>query len=187
MSALAIPPTEQLYTAEELDKLSRSGRYELIDGRLPEMAPTGDAHGEIELAIGSFLRQFVREHNLGRVSVGEVGLYLRRNPDAVRAADALFISHERHAKRGAGSYLDVPPELVVEVLSPNDAWSDVMQKLRDYLGFGVNLVWIIDPGSKTVHAYRSISDVQVFEEHDRLDAGEVLPGFSVPVAEIFAD
>jgi Uma2 family endonuclease len=187
MSALAIPPTEQLYTAEELDKLSRSGRYELIDGRLVEMAPTGDAHGGYEGNVFYALRRYVEENPIGKVRVGEVGLYLRRNPDAVRAADALFISHERHARRRASSYLDVPPELVVEVLLSNDAWADVMQKLRDYLGFGVNLVWIIDPSSKTVHAYRSMTDVQIFEEHGLLNAGDVLPGFSVPVAEIFAE
>jgi Uma2 family endonuclease len=187
MRAARIPASDRLMSAADLERMGAHRHHELIEGRLIEMSPTSDAHGEIELTIAAILREFVRRMKLGRVSVGEVGMYIRRNPDTVRAADALYISHERYAQRGPSAYLDVAPELVIEVLSPHDAWGDVIQKLRDYLSFGVQLVWIIDPGSRTIHAYRSMIDLQIFEEDMLLDAGAILPSFSVPVAEIFAE
>lgn len=180
----AIPITEdRLITGEELARMP--GYYELINGKLITMSPTGELHGSVALAIAAELRTFVHSQQLGRVSVGEVGMYLTRNPDTVRAADALYISNERYAQRGDEAYLAIAPELVIEVLSPGDAWSDVMQKIRDYLTFGVVVVWVVDPKNRTIHAYRSLTNVQVFTEQDDLEATDLLPGFRVPVTTIF--
>lgn len=176
-----------LITGEELAKMGNLGRCELIAGRIVPMSPTGFEHGEIENAIGTELRNFVRARKLGKVLVGEVGIYTRRKPDFVRGADAIYISNERYTQKKSKSYLDVAPELVVEVMSPGDTWSEVMQKLREYFAIGVSLIWVADPTSSSVYAYRSITDVREFTSEQDLLGDEILPGFSVRVAQLFED
>jgi Uma2 family endonuclease len=175
----------KLITGEELAALGNLGRCELIEGRVVPMAPTGDEHGGIEIKIGGKLDVFATTHKLGKVRVDEVGIYTHRNPDTVRGADALFISNERYAQKKSPSFLDVAPELVVEILSPNDSWSDVTQKLREYFAIGVQLVWVVDPQARIIYAYRSMTDVREFTGHDDLPGDEILPGFLVKVAELF--
>lgn len=84
------------------------------------------------------------------------------------------------------SYLDVAPELVVEVMSPDDAWSDLMEKLDEYFICGVKIVWVADPRTRQVYAYHSVTNVERFTEKDTLTGGDVLSGFSVSIAELFA-
>ena len=187
MTIKMTPAETKLITAEELAAMGDIGPSELIDGRIVEMTPTGDEHGGVEVAAASVLQSFVRAHNLGKVRSGEVGIYIRRNPDTVRAADVLFISNERYAQKKSAGFLDVAPDLIVEILSPGDSWSDVTQKLRDYFSSSVRLVWIADPQARAVYAYRSLTDVREFTEHDDLPGDDVLPGFSVRVAQLFED
>src|SRR5690348_3035595 len=89
----------KLITGEELYAMGNIGRCELVEGRIVPMSPTGELHGNVELAIGAEIRAFVRANNLGRVSGGEVGIYIHRNPDTIRVADVLFISNERYAQK----------------------------------------------------------------------------------------
>lgn len=175
----------KLITGEELAMMGDIGPCELIEGRVVPMSPTGDEHGRVEANIGAELLVFVRSRKLGQVRVGEVGIYTRRNPDTVRAADVLFISNERYAQIKSSGYLDVAPDLVVEVLSPSDSWIDVTQKLREYFAIGVRLVWVANPQTRSVYAYRTLTDVREFTENDDLPGDDVLPGFSVKVAQLF--
>jgi Uma2 family endonuclease len=175
----------KLITGKELAEMGNLGRCELIEGRIVPMAPTGDEHGGIEVKIGGRLDGFAATHNLGKVRGGEVGIYIRRNPDTVRGADVLFISNERYAQKKSAGFLDVAPELVVEILSPYDSWSDVTRKLRDYFSIGVLLVWVVDPQTRTIYAYRSMTEVREFTESDDLPGDEILPGFAVKVAHLF--
>lgn len=176
---------ERLLTGEDLLRLPDLGPCELVRGRIVPMTPTGFRHGEIELNLGAALRDWARESGRGRAQVGEVGIYVRRNPDTVRAADVSFISHERLARQVSESYLDVPPELVVEILSPEDRWRDVQAKLDDYFSAGVDRVWVVDPKGCRLSVYFSPSQKQVFESGETLTDSELLPGFSLAVAEIF--
>jgi Uma2 family endonuclease len=113
----------ELLTGEELAAMGNRGPCELIEGRLVQLSPTKPRHGEIENNLAYMLTAFVRERKLGKVQVGEVGIYTHRNPDTIRGADILFISRERLARTTPGKFLDVAPELVVEILSPDDSWS----------------------------------------------------------------
>jgi Uma2 family endonuclease len=174
-----------LITGEELYEMGDIGRCELVEGRIRRMSPSNDRHGGVEGEVFAALHAYDRIHDLGRVRVGEVGIYTRRNPDTVRGADALFISHERYAAKTSASVLDVAPDLVAEVMSPSDRWSEVMQKLRECFGIGVRLVWVVDPAARIVHVDRSPSDVRELTEADELSGDDVLPGFTVPVAQIF--
>lgn len=177
--------SERLITGEELFHSPDLGPCELVDGRIVPLPPTRPQHGEIELNLGIELKAWVRSSGRGRAFGGEVGLYIRRNPDTVRAADLMFISHERYARWGSATYLDVAPELVVEVMSPTDRRSDVLDKVRDYLSAGVDRVWVVDPKLQCVLAYRTLTDVQRFEMGDVLADEELLPGFRVAVADLF--
>ena len=175
----------QPLTGEMLFRLGNIGPTELVRGEIVYMSPTGHPHGYIEFNIGGILREFVRKHKLGRVIGGEVGIYTQRNPDTVRAADVAFISRQRLAQVQSESYLDIAPELVVEVLSPDDAWSEVMEKLEEYFAIGVLAVWIADPKRQQVYVYHAVTEVKRFSISDVLADEKVLPGFSVPVAELF--
>jgi Uma2 family endonuclease len=188
MPAETSPTTEsRLITGDELYAMGDIGPCELVKGTIVRMAPTGDTHGACEGNLYYALRSFVNAHPLGNVRVGEVGFYIRRNPDTIRAADVLFISHERYARRSSSGYLDVVPDLVAEILSPHDRWSEVDQKLRDYFSIGVRLVWVVNPASRSVFAYRALTNVHEYAVGDDLPGEDVLPGFVLPVATIFED
>jgi Uma2 family endonuclease len=117
-------------TGEELLALGDIGPCELIDGRIVPMSPTGGEHGSLEAILGGELTMFVRQRRLGWVMVGEVGIYTRRQPDRVRGADVAFVSRQRLPKRPGKKFLEVAPELVVEILSPDDRWQDVGRRSR---------------------------------------------------------
>lgn len=178
--------TDTLITGQELAKMDDIGRCELVEGRIVKMSPTGWRHGKYEYRIGNELGAFVDDRDLGEVLVGEVGLYTRRNPDTVRGADVIYISKERLAEVKSASFLDVAPELIVEIMSPDDRWMNVKQKLKEYFSIGVTLVWIVDPSDKTISVYRSLTDVRLLAEDDKLTGEDVLPGFSVLVNTLFA-
>lgn len=159
---------------------------ELVEGRIVgRNMPTGDEHGSVEVSLASAILNHVKITKSGKVRSGEVGIYLKRNPDSVRAADILYISNERYVKNTTGSYLNVIPDLTVEVMSPSDAWPDVQEKLEEYFEAGVRLCWVVHPRSKKIYVYRSVTDVRILTERDDLTGDDVLPGFSIKVADLF--
>ncbi len=179
------PHGQALLSGEDLFEMGDIGRAELLEGKLRLMAPTGYEHGRNELTVGKIIDAFVEKQGLGHVFVGEVGIYTRRSPDTVRGADVLYISKERFAKVQSKSYLDVAPELIVEIISPSDRWADTMKKLEEYFNIGVEAVWIVDPKHRTVRVYRSPTSVERFAEGDALTCKDVLPGFQCSIAALF--
>lgn len=180
------PPKTKLITGEELLAMGDIGRCELIDGRIVFMSPAGGEHGFVEFNLGAELRAFVRQQQLGWVLGGETGIYIRRNPDRVRGADVVFISKEKLPNL-PGGFLEVAPELVVEIISPNDRWQDMREKLADYFSIGVEQVWVVEPASRKVLLYRSLTDIQEFAEHETLVGEGILAGFKLNVIELFAE
>ena len=176
-----------LLTAEELLRLSSAGhRYELVKGGLYEMPPAGGRHGSVAMRIGILLGAHVMANRLGEVFAAETGYILRRDPDTVRAPDVSFIASDRlpPGELPAG-YLEIMPDLAVEVLSPNDRPNEVRDKVEDWLRAGVTLVWVIYPTSRSATVYRSMDDVQELSEDDSLDGEQVVPGFSCSVGDLF--
>ncbi len=173
-------------TGQMLWEMGDTGPCELVEGELVLMSPTKLHHGKLEYRLSKLIGDFVEAHNLGDISVGEVGIYTQRNPDTVRAADVVFISHAQYERSATGDFFTAAPELVVEILSPNDRWSEVRQKLREYFGIGVRVVLVVDAKESVIELYRSPTDVQEFRPGDILTMEEILPGFALPVARLFS-
>ena len=179
--------TLELLTAEEYAKLPDTARpTELVRGRVVEMNLPGTQHGKICNLIGRFLGNFVADHDLGNVINNDSGVITKRNPDSVRGPDVSFYSYARWSKGPVpDGYLPVVPEIVVEVLSPDDRWSDVHEKIAEYLNAGVSVVCVVDP--KTRSAYLSYPDrpATTLASSDDLAFPEIQADFSVPVARLF--
>jgi len=176
--------TVTLLTAEDIEKMPSDLHCELIDGVLIEMWPPGNPHGRVVAKVtGALLK--AETMGLGQV-FGEGGFVLRRDPDTVRAPDVSFFIAGRAlptARRPA--FWEVAPDLVVEIVSTWDTVAEVQAKVRDWLEFGVRLVWVFYPETRTVQVIASLQERFTLTEADTLDGGDVLPGFSCSVAELF--
>ena len=175
-----------LFTAEELLRLSRGrSRYELVQGELFEMAPAGAKHGRSAVRANMLLGTYVQANQLGETFAAETGFILARNPDTVRAPDACFVSAERLPPGELpASFLDIAPDLVVEVLSPEDTAGEVQQKVSEWLAAGTRLVWVIDPRRRSATVYRPLGDPQYLSENDVLGGEDVIPGFTCQVRDL---
>jgi len=182
--------TKILLTGDDLLKMSEEATegYELIEGELVKMAPTGLEHGGVELGVGAEIRTWSKQTKHGRVFVGEIGFYTRGNKRTVRAADVVFISYERlPADASTEGYSHIAPDLVVEVISPGNTAAEMEQKIREWFEFGVRLVWGIYPKTRRVHVYTTPDKPTILDADAHIDGGDVLPGFSVPIAVFFED
>jgi Uma2 family endonuclease len=184
--ALLQKSEDSLMTGEELLHRPDLNPCELVNGRVVPTMATGDEHADVECELVMRLRIYGKETQRGRALGGEVGIYIRRDPDTVRAADVVFISRERDLRPRAKGYLETAPELVVEVLSPDDRMSRVKDKLRDYFSAGVQVVWVVNPSSRRILVHRSLTNVMVLDERQILTDEELLPGFRLPVGDLFS-
>ncbi len=149
------------------------------------MSPAGFEHGWIAMNIGAPLRNFVKKNALGMVTGAETGFYIARDPDTVRAPDVGFIRAERIPPRPVRGFFHGAPDLAIEVLSPTDRASAVLAKVQNWLEAGCRAVWVIDPDRKTVSVYDERNQTTTLGASDELTGGEVVPGFRIPVSEIF--
>ena len=125
------------------------------------------------------------ERNLGRVLIGETGIYIRHDPDRVRAADIAFVPSDRVAGTPGKGFLNVAPALVAEIMSPTDRWQDVRAKIADYFSIGVDRVWVVEPDNRAVLMYASTTEVQILAEDDVLHGDGDLEGLAIPVKRLF--
>lgn len=174
-------------TAVDLLKLPRGRfRVELVEGVLKQMPLAGHNHGRIGMRLAGPLFQYVTANKLGEVYLAETGFKLRSDPDTVLAPDIAFIRRERVEQVGPTTgYWIGAPDLAAEVVSPRDTATKVNEKVTKWLAAGAIEVWVINPKLKAVTVYRSSNDIDVRTEKETLDGGEVVPGFQIPVAEIF--
>ena len=146
----------------------------------------GVEHGEIAFNLGGEIRAFVRPRRLGRVVGSDVGIWLVNDPDTVREPDVAFIPADRlPLDMRVTGYSEVVPNLVAEIVSPSDSRRTVYDKARMWLSHGVALVWVVFPDTRTIDVHQNGSPVVTLTEDDVLDGGDVLPGFSLPVREVF--
>ncbi len=159
--------------------------YELVDGVLVEKV-MGVPESHIAAEIIFHLRSFMAERDLGFIA-GEAAT-LRLMPGLVRIPDACFVSWDRLAERTvpAEPIPDLAPDLAVEVLSESNTQQEMERKLKDYFFSGVQLVWYIDIKKRTAEVYTSPDQGVTLTEGQALDGGAVLPGFRLPLRELFA-
>lgn len=181
--------TTRQVTDEDFLRVPRDGqKYERIDGEL-RVSPAGYRHEGVGAALLVRLWLFVNERKLGHVVGSSAGFRWPGRkadlPDNVLSPDVSFVAGGRFPdERWPIGFPQLAPDLAVEVLSPSDNSSDVLQKVGEYLDAGTRLVWVIDPEKRTAAAYRSLTGVRVIGESDALDGEDVLPGFSCPLKDV---
>jgi Uma2 family endonuclease len=159
---------------------------ELVDGVLVEK-PKGLRESLLACALIEVLGPFIRARNLG-VITGEAGM-MRLFPGLVRIPDVAFAHWDRLPNRRmpAVSVPAVVPDLVVEVLSPSNTEAEMARKRQEYFGAGVRLVWMVDPDARTVTVYTAPHQSTTLGEADTLSGDPVLPGFTLPLRDLFAE
>jgi Uma2 family endonuclease len=176
-------------TATERDLLAvhdREGRLcELIDGVLVEKT-MGAKESLVTWEIGQRMGAFVKEGQRGILLLPDG--FLRLLPGQVRAPDLSFISFDQlpNRKFPAEPIPDLIPKLAVEVLSPGNTKKEMARRLRDFFVAGVELVWVIDPAKRQGRIYTAPDEFRLVTEREAMDGGDVLPGFRLPLSELFA-
>lgn len=182
---LDFPPPTPL-SADALEQMEDDGhRYDLIRGELYQMSPAGAEHGEISAELAGRLSTFLRGRSLGRAYGAETGFRLA--DDTVLAPDAAFVRADRLPPRAERrGFLRLAPDLAVEIVSPSDRARYVNDKVLGYLDAGVQVVWVVEPIGQSVTVYAADRTARVLRVGETLDGGTVLPGFVLPLVDLFA-
>jgi Uma2 family endonuclease len=177
---------EKTYTPQDLLSMPDGKDYELVDGHLVERSMS-----ELSSWVGGRLYRnldtFVEDHDLGWTWPADLGYecYPDR-PGKVRRPDVSFIRKERKPEGPTSEgYAHIAPDLAVEIVSPNDLWSELQGKVEEYLAAGVASVWVIDPVSRTAFVHRRDGTVSRLREADELSGEDIIPGFRCPLSSIF--
>jgi Uma2 family endonuclease len=177
---------EPLVTLEEFQRMPEEDAYriELVRGRIVREPRPGAAHGWVTGRLVERIGSYAREHGLGIV-VTETGFLLSVEPPTVRGPDLAFLAAESlPPELPTTGFWRLAPDLAVEVVSPSNTAAEIREKVLEYLASGSRLVWVVDPATRSVSAYRSRRDISLLTEDDALEGGDVLPGFRLPIAEL---
>jgi Uma2 family endonuclease len=180
--------TRTLMTAEQLESLPDDNlRRELVRGEVIEMTPAAAESGRIGGRIAMSIGAHAAAGDLGIMYIPDAGFLLAHDPDTVRMPDVAFVAKRRAALHPpAAGFFPGAPDLAVEVVSPTDSATDLQLKVTEYLEAGTQLVWVVYPTTRQVAVYTPGMEVTVIPEGGTLLGDPVLPGLSIPVAEIFA-
>ena len=179
----------KLLTADDLLRLSSQGvRGELVRGVLHETMAAGVNHGRVVVKLVLLLGAFIMPRRLGTLLASDTGVLLERDPDTVREPDIAYISSERlPIGEDVPGYSEIVPDLVIEVVSPSNSLREVGDKALMWLEHGVRLAWIVHPVARTVDVYHPDGKILTLTENDTLDGGNVLPGFTCQVSDVFSE
>ena len=187
MPAATTVTAERPLTADDLLRMDADGlRGELIRGVFRQTMPPGKMRAFVALKLGFLLQTFVFPRRLGIVT-SEIGVWIERDPDTVRAPDIAFFSIEKDppGAETARGYSTAVPDLAVEVRSPNDSLAYMREKALMWLRHGARMVWNVHPDTRTVDVYRRGHPTITLKEGDDLDGYDVIPGFACNVSEVF--
>jgi Uma2 family endonuclease len=179
--------SQVLYTADEFGRRPDPGYpEELVRGRIVRMPPPGSRHGKVCCNTAYQVRRYLEDDDLGHVLTNDSGVITERGPDTVRGADVCFYCYERVPKGPLPpGYLDIAPDLIFEVLSPDDRWRKVLGKVAEYLDAGVRVVVVLDPERRQLHLFQDDEPTRILTDHDELTLPSVLGEFRVPVSRFF--
>ncbi len=176
---------QQTMTIEEFAAISEAGRFDLIRGELLETSPTGIRHGVYASRIAAALSIAAAPDDSGETPIAETGYVLNTDPPVVLCPDASFVRREKTPDSLPEGFFPGAPDIAVEVVSPSDRVADITAKVTEYLEAGTRLVWVVEPRRRTVTVYHEDRSARLLLESDNLDGGVVLPGFQVPLTDIF--
>lgn len=184
MSTTAQPP--RTYTPEDLLALTDGPPFELVDGRLEELDVSNLA-SNVMMKFARILGNHVEPRELGWLYGPETMLRcFSWKPDTIRKPDICFVRRERMpVAQVPEGFLTVVPDLVIEILSPNDLASRLERKLKEYRRAGIPLIWVVEPESRTARVHRADGSAQDLDEDGTLDGEGVLPGFRCRVGDLF--
>lgn len=184
---MATATAQILLTAEEYGRRPDPGYpEELVRGRIVTMPQPKPRHGQLCAKAVRILGNHADEHDLGHVLSNDAGVVTERGPDTVRGPDVAFYSFARVPKGPLPTeYLEVAPELVIEVRSPTDRWPQVLIKVAEYLNAGVLIVAVLDDDSRTAHLYYADRPGRILGPDDELALPDLLADFRVPVRRFF--
>ncbi len=184
---MTIASERKVWTDEEFMALPEDGRYELVNGELVNMGNSGMEHGEIGSFLGGSLSLYVRSHKLGVICDSSTAFAMKTGNR--RSPDVSFIARERlqGIKRLPRGYFQGSPDLAVEILSPSNTVEEIHDKIVEYFENGTRLVWVIHPDEQYVLVYHSPSPDRLLRLEDSLDGEGIVPGFSLAIAELFAE
>jgi len=177
-------------TATERDLIRKHGRplklYELVEGTLVEKV-MGHVESIVAAELIRILGNFIKSHQLGYCTGADD--LIRLTPKVVRGPDVSFTSWTQRPERTADTdaISKVIPNLVVEVLSEGNTRGEIAKKLKDYFFAGVQLAWVIDPKARAAEVYTAPDAKTAVPADGTLDGGSVLPGFALPIADLFVD
>lgn len=168
-------------TADELLRLPRDGwRYELVEGELRKMSPSGARHGRVAAEIVWSLMAQMKRQRSGAIYSSETGFRISRQPDTVRAPDAAFVRSGRVTD--SAGFFEGPPDAAFEVVSPGDTYTEIEEKTLQWLRAGVRVVVIVDPRTKTARVHRADGATNV---ENVIEIDDVIPGWRLSLAELF--
>lgn len=189
MNAIATPPPQQpVMTLDEFCEKHSGDRVEFINGQVVELPMPQGKHGKISYRVTKALGDFVDANDLGHIAINDsfVRVSAPGDPTRVRGVDVSYYSYARIPKGPfPEGLLDVSPELIFEVMSPSDLWTEVFAKVEEYLASGVLAVVVLNTDKRTATVCRPGPTQQDFFAADTLTLPDVLPGFAVPVARLF--
>lgn len=177
--SIAAPQTR--FTPEDLLDLRDEGRFELVDGKLVEKKMSSLANKTVTL-ISFHVFSFIRASRLGDLYTEQA--YQCFPDDRIRRPDLSFVPAQRAPLVPREGHCPIPPDLAIEVLSPNDKAYDLDKKLLDYRTAGVKLTWVVNPDVRTLRIHRADHSITELQETDTLTGESVLPGFSISVKEL---
>lgn len=181
--------TTRQFTITDFEEMgSELDRFELIRGELREVAAAGARHSAIGVGLGAELRAVVKKQRMGTVFGADAGFIVARDPDSLLMPDVSFVSSDRLPVGDVGeAFVPFAPDLAVEIESPSNRKGETLEKIALYLDGGAQLVWLIRPLRRTVTVFRPGEPELVLRDGDTLDGADVVPGFSLPLAELFSD
>jgi Uma2 family endonuclease len=188
MRFMTVASQKKVWTDEEFMALPDDGnRYELVDGEVVDMGNSGMEHGNISAYLCGLIELYVRPKKLGVTCDSSTAFTLKSGNK--RSPDVSFVSKERlqGLRRLPKGFFQGAPNLAVEVISPSNTFEEIHTKLVEYFDNGCQLAWVINPDERSVVVYRQPQPERLLKLTDNLDGEDVIPGFTFPVAELFAE
>jgi Uma2 family endonuclease len=181
-------PVADSMTAEQLERIQIPDKStELVRGRLIVREPPGTYHGKIAGRLITRVGGFVEAHGLGEVFGQDTGFRIASNPDTVRAPDLAFIARDHLSHIAARGYASVAPDLIAEILSPDDRPGEVIAKIGEWLSAGVKLAWVLDPYRRIAHVHRPDGSLSLVDVDGALEGETALPGFRCALENLYRE